>query len=429
MQRTSCESSEAATAAVEEEANAKFRQKYRRLKRYMTDMVFENAALSDHIAQVQEKVGQVSEERRFLLKKLLDHEHETETQLGRTSSKLNELIANSLPPKRQYKKREKNATVNGAPNASTSGEGGPADGQQEPQETVLDGTDVKVEKDDEANGKSGANERHGGKNGHRMGKKRGPAGKGEPPSEGGKGRRKGRPSGGTGKKRMQNITVDQSGHPKYPFTVGGFSVQSLGDIVPDRAAFHTECTIYPIGYTITRPYGHYKDPEKRCIYTCRVVDDGERPRFEIVPESTDPSGTGGGETGESKDMDLVEADIISGPTTDDCHAELLQRINTALNVGSIDSRPMGDWFFGLAHPTVANLLQRFPSAKGCTNYRTEERKETEANMEKENDPALSYDALMRHITISTYRTVPEIKEEPPDELFDHSDGNSFSLSV
>uniref|UniRef100_A0A182T857 INO80 complex subunit E N-terminal domain-containing protein n=1 Tax=Anopheles maculatus TaxID=74869 RepID=A0A182T857_9DIPT len=425
MQNTSCEPSEAATAAVDEEVNAKYRQKYRRLKRYMTDMVFENAALSDHIAQVQEKIGQVSEERRFLLKKLLDYEHEMETQLGRPSSKLNELIANSLPPKRQYKKRDKNATVNGAPHTSTSGEG-PADGQQDTQGTVKDETEVKVEKEDEPDGKSGAGERHGGKNGHRVGKKRGPAVKGESTAEGGKPRRKGR-LGGTGKKRMQNIPVDQSGHPTYPFTVSGFSVQSLGEIVPDRSAFHTECTIYPIGYTITRPYGHYKDPEKRCNYTCRVVDGGERPRFEIVPECTDPSGT----SGEVDELKVVgpEEDTISGPTTDACHAELLQRINTALNVRSIDSRPMGDWFFGLAHPTIANLLQSFPSAKACTNYRVVKRKENEANMEKENDPALSYDALMRHITISTYRTVPEIKEEPPDELFDHSDGNSFSLSV
>uniref|UniRef100_A0A182Y071 INO80 complex subunit E N-terminal domain-containing protein n=1 Tax=Anopheles stephensi TaxID=30069 RepID=A0A182Y071_ANOST len=426
MQNTSCEPSEAATAAVDEEANAKYRQKYRRLKRYMTDMVFENAALSDHIAQVQEKIGQVSEERRFLLKKLLDYEHEMETQLGRPSSKLNELIANSLPPKRQYKKRDKSATVNGAPNATTSGEG-PADAPHDTQGTVPDGTvEVKVEKDEEANGKSGAGERHGGKNGHRVGKKRGPAGKGDQAPDG-KPRRKGR-LGGNGKKRMQNITVDQSGHPTYPLPVGSFTVHSLGEIVPDRSAFHTECTLYPIGYTITRPYGHYMDPEKRCNYTCRVMDGGERPRFEIVPDDSDPAGTSG-EAGETNGTSAEEDTAISGPTTDACHAELLRRINTALNIRSIDSRPMGDWFFGLAHPTIANLLQSLPAAKACPSYRIVKRKETEASREKENDPALSYDALVRHITISTYRTVPEIKEEPPDELFDHSDGNSFSLSV
>ncbi|XP_053665293.1 transforming growth factor beta regulator 1 [Anopheles marshallii] len=423
MQTTSCEPSEAATTGVEDEVNAKYRQKYRRLKRYITDMVFENAALSDHIAQVQEKTSQVCEERRFLLKRLLDYENELETQLGRPCSKLNELIANSLPPKRQYKKRDKNATVNGTPNAGTSGEGGPD--TQDTQGTAPDGV-VENGKDDERNDKSSSAEPNGAKNGHRVGKKRGPSAKGDGAVDS-KPRKKPRLGAGTGKKRMPNITVDQSGHPTYPFTVGGFTVQSLGEIVPDRAAYHTECRIYPIGYTITRPYGHYKDPEKRCNYTCRILDDGERPRFEIVPECTDPTGV----TSESDDKKAtsVAEDTISGPTTDVCHAELLQRINTALNIRSIDSRPLGDWFFGLAHPTIANLIQSFPAAKGCTNYRGT-KKDSLANVDKENDdPAISYDALLRHITISTYRTVPEIKEEPPDELFDHSDGNSFSLSV
>lgn len=424
MQNTSCELSEAATTAVDDEVNGKYRQKYRRLKRYMTDMVFENAALCDHIAQVQDKTSQVSEERRFLLKKLLDYENELETQLGRPCSKLNELIANSLPPKRQYKKRDKSATVNGTPNASTSGEGGPD--TQDTQGTAPDGV-IENGKDDETDGKSGSVEPNGAKNGHRVGKKRGPSGKGD--AADGKPRRKPRAGAVSGKKRMANITVDQSGHPVYPFTVGGFTVQNLGEIVPERAAYHTECTIYPIGYTITRPYGHYKDPEKRCNYTCRILDDGERPRFEIVPECTDPTGVPSANESDEMKVTGVAEDTISGPTTDVCHAELLHRINTALNIRSIDSRPLGDWFFGLAHPTIANLIHSFPSAKECTNYRGI-KKENTANVDKENDdPAISYDALLRHITISTYRTVPEIKEEPPDELFDHSDGNSFSLSV
>uniref|UniRef100_A0A182W745 INO80 complex subunit E N-terminal domain-containing protein n=1 Tax=Anopheles minimus TaxID=112268 RepID=A0A182W745_9DIPT len=426
MQNTSCEPSEAATTAVEDEVNATYRKKYRRLKRYMTDMVFENAALCDHIAQVQEKTSQVSEERRFLLKKLLDYENELETQLGRPCSKLNELIANSLPPKRQYKKRDKNATVNGTPSAGTSGEGGP-DTQDTQGTASLDGEMKNGGKDDEGDVKS-VEANGSGKNGHRVGKKRGPSAKGDQVD--GKPRRKPRLGGASGKKRMHNIAVDQTGHPSYPITVGGFTVQHLGEVVTDREAYHTECTIYPVGYTITRPYGHYKDPEKRCNYTCRILDDGERPRFEIVPECADPAGivSSTNESDEAKPIG-VAGDTISGPTTDACHAELLQRINTALNIRSIDSRPLGDWFFGIAHPTIANLIQSFPGAKGCTNYKGN-KKDNTTNVDKENDdPAISYDALMRHITISTYRTVPEIKEEPPDELFDHSDGNSFSLSV
>uniref|UniRef100_A0A182PMP9 INO80 complex subunit E N-terminal domain-containing protein n=1 Tax=Anopheles epiroticus TaxID=199890 RepID=A0A182PMP9_9DIPT len=448
MQNTGCEPSEAATAsAPEDEVNAKYRHKYRRLKRYMKDLVFENAALCDHIAQVQEKISQRSEERRFMLKKLLDLENEMETQLGRPSSKLNELIASSLPPKRQYKKREKNASTatNGTASVGPSGEGGPDSSTQDTQGTAPDGVtengkDEEDEEEEENARKSGSVERHGDKNGgHRVGKKRGPHGS-KTDGAGNKVRRKARLGGtGTGsaakRQRTPTIPVDEFGHPSYPITIGNFTVHNLGEVVPDRTAYHTNCTIYPIGYTVTRPYGHYKDPEKRCNYTCRIVDDGERPRFEIVPECSDPTTSSTDETREPKGRGRgggTLEDTISGSTTDGCHAELLQRINMSLNVCSIDSRPgLGDWFFGLAHPTIANLIASFPSAKRCANFRGSSlsKRTTMASVDKENDPTLSYDALVRHVSISAYRTVPEIKEEPPDELFDHSDGNSFSLSV
>uniref|UniRef100_A0A182QCK6 INO80 complex subunit E N-terminal domain-containing protein n=1 Tax=Anopheles farauti TaxID=69004 RepID=A0A182QCK6_9DIPT len=435
MQSTSCEqaatSAPAPATSTTDDVNAKYRSKYRQLKRYMKDLVFENAALCDHISQVQEKISQRNEERRFMLKKLLDHENELEAQLGRPCSKLNELIASSLPPKRQYKKREKPPVTNGTSStaAGTSGDG--QETREDTQETSgRDDGAVMNGRSEEGSTKA---DRHAEKNGtHRGVKKRGPANKSDPTS-GNKVRKKARDSTPGKRGRNSSVAFDpQSGHPTYPIVVGGFSVQQLGEIVSDRPAYHTESVIYPIGYTATRPYGHYKDPEKRCLYTCRVLDGGDRPRFEIVPECSDPAD----ETGDSKlpkpeqneeDEEEDEEDgpyVISGSTTDGCHAELLQRINATLNMRSIDSRPSGDWFFGLAHPTIAGLLQSVPGAKRGTT-----RKDTSDTADRENDPTLSYEALVRHITISAYRTVPEIKEEPPDELFDHSDGNSFSLSV
>lgn len=332
-------------AAPNPAVNEKYRRKYRRLKRIMKNLVFENAALCDHVAQIQENILLVKEERRYLLKKLLEHENDMETQLGRPCSKLNELIANSLPPKRQYKKR-----------------------------AVPEGSAV-----DSAS-----------------------KGKGQT--------RKGRANAAVTDKSSakKNMQLNQSGHPTYPMTVAGFTVYNLGEIVADRPRYNTEYTIYPAGYTVTRPYGHLKDPLKKCIYTCRVLNNGDSPRFEIIPEN---------------DTELT----ITGNSTDACHSTLLQCINASLDCRSIDGRPSGDWFFGLSHPTICSLLQSFPSSKRCVNYKGI-KKENFANMDKENDPTLNYEALQRHITISAYHTMPEIKEEPPDELLDHSDGNSFSLS-
>lgn len=329
--------------------NEKYRRKYRRLKRVMKNLVFENAALCDHVAQIQENILLVKEERRYLLKKLLEHENDMETQMGRPCSKLNELIANSLPPKRQYKKR---AVPDG--NAADS---------------------TPKTKGQSKKGRSNASSTNTDKN---------------------------------AATKKNNVPFNQSGHPTYPMTVAGFTIYNLGEIVPDRSGYNTEYTIYPVGYTVTRPYGHLKDPLKKCIYTCRVLDNGDSPCFEIIPEN---------------DTELT----ITGNSTDACHATLLQCINASLDCRNIDGRPSGDWFFGLSHPTICSLLQSFPSSKRCLNYKGI-KKENFANMDKTNDPTLNYEALQRHITISAYHTMPEIKEEPPDELLDHSDGNSFSLS-
>nr|XP_019525339.2 LOW QUALITY PROTEIN: transforming growth factor beta regulator 1 [Aedes albopictus] len=325
--------------------NERYRRKYRRLKRMMKNLVFENAALCDHVAQIQENILLVKEERRYLLKKLLEHENDMETQMGRPCSKLNELIANSLPPKRQYKKR-----------AVPDGSG-------------ADSTTTKTK------GQS----------------------------------KKGRASADKNNAK-KNVQLNQSGHPTYPMTVAGFTIYNLGEIVPDRPGYNTEYTIYPVGYTVTRPYGHLKDPLKKCIYTCRVLDNGDAPRFEIIPEN---------------DLELT----ISGSSTDACHATLLQCINASLDCRSIDggTGPSGDWFFGLAHPTIGSLLQSFPSSKRCPNYKGIKKEHFAHMVDKANDPTLNYEALQRHITIAAYHTMPEIKEEPPDELLDHSDGNSFSL--
>uniref|UniRef100_A0A7M4F712 INO80 complex subunit E N-terminal domain-containing protein n=1 Tax=Crocodylus porosus TaxID=8502 RepID=A0A7M4F712_CROPO len=51
--------------------NEKYRLKYSRLRRAAKAMVFENAALCDEIARLEEKFLHVKEERRFLLTKLL----------------------------------------------------------------------------------------------------------------------------------------------------------------------------------------------------------------------------------------------------------------------------------------------------------------------------------------------------------------------
>ena len=110
---------------------------------------------------------------------------------------------------------------------------------------------------------------------------------------------------------------------------------------------------------------------------------------------------------------------IAGPSPDLCHAALLQTINN--NSGSsrhLEVRPQGELFFGLGHPTVMTLLQSTPSAAECVNF-IAFKSDTDFNIDKDNDPTINYESLQNYIGLSAYHNVPEIKEEPPDELLEH----------
>lgn len=119
-------------------------------------------------------------------------------------------------------------------------------------------------------------------------------------------------------------------------------------------------------------------------------------------------------------MDIV----IYGPTPDLCHAALIQQLNSNSDIPEIEIRPQGEWFFGLAHPTVMTLLQTSPNAALCLNFKTFN---VDAfSLDKDTDPSISFDALQRHIAISNYNNVLEIKEEPPDELFEKTTTTSVN---
>lgn len=118
---------------------------------------------------------------------------------------------------------------------------------------------------------------------------------------------------------------------------------------------------------------------------------------------------------------------IAGPSPDLCHAALLQTINSNSNARHIEVRPQGEWFFGLGHPTVMTLLQTTPSAADCQDFIGF--KSDTFNMDMFNDPTINYDSLQIYLgkntsataASSVYHMVPEIKEEPPEDLFENVD--------
>lgn len=195
------------------------------------------------------------------------------------------------------------------------------------------------------------------------------------------------------KSEVVDIKVDSiTGQPIFPFTVDGFTVYNLGSVVYQKHGYHTNEYIYPVGYRVSRVYGHFKDPERKCVYTCRVLENGEFPRFEIIATQLEPKFR------------------LTGPSPDYCHTSLLQCINNA-NARNVDIRPQGESFFGLSNPTIAAFIAKLPNAEKCAKYAPKREVTVASGLA---DASLNFDALQRHMNLSSsynsFGTIPEIKE-------------------
>lgn len=174
-------------------------------------------------------------------------------------------------------------------------------------------------------------------------------------------------------------------------------------MVADRPEFHGEDVIYPVGYLATRIYGSQHDPTVKCIYSCKISEVNGLPKFEL-------------------EMDDHSVPVV-GDTSDVCHSLLLQHINDALSLNVVSTRPRGNDFFGLSHPTVLNLLQSFPASKKCYNYKWNkfEVSRTGDLYTEDNDASLSYDYLQRSISFCKYKMAPDILKKPKNEIVDDKD--------
>lgn len=196
---------------------------------------------------------------------------------------------------------------------------------------------------------------------------------------------------------IQKIPLDNSGKPIYPINLGGFTLHSLGEIVPENINFHTANWIYPVGYVATRIYAHPKEPDRKCVFTCKILNNSGIPQFQIIPDAEFDS-------------------VFFGESANICHLGLLETIVRITDVTNLPLRPQGERFFGLGNPTVMSLLQSDANFKNCGVFKGFIVDGGYAIEDK--DPTLNYDALQTLITISAFHTVPEVKEEPPDELLE-----------
>ncbi|XP_049634319.1 transforming growth factor beta regulator 1 [Suncus etruscus] len=317
--------------------NGKYRLKYLRLRKAAKATVFENAAICDEIARLEEKFLKAKEERRYLLKKLLQLQALTEGEVQAVAPS----HSSSLPL--AYGVASTVGTIQG-----TGPIAGPSTGAEEPFAK-----------------KSKKERKEKGKENNKL--------------EVLKKTSKKRKLEAGARKPVQPIALDPSGRPVFPIGLGGLTVYSLGEIITDRPGFHDESAIYPVGYCSTRVYDSMKHPDQKCLYTCQVKDGGMLPQFEIVPED-DPQ------------------NAIVSSSADVCHAELLKTISVTLGKPPPDLLPSGADFFGFSHPTIQSLIQSCPGAQQCINYRWVKydvcQPERQLSQElPENDATISFDAF------------------------------------
>ncbi|XP_008424213.1 transforming growth factor beta regulator 1 isoform X1 [Poecilia reticulata] len=325
--------------------NEKYRLKYQRLRKAARTMIFENAALCDEIAHTEEKFLRAKEERKFLLKSLLQYQTLSEGELLPTPSSSS---VPSVPP----------AALTSAPAAGASG----SSLAHNPMSLVSIGEEgllKKPKKERKDRGKENGKEEFPKK----MSKKRKLA---------------------DGSRRLvQPIPLDSSGRPVFPIVLGGLTVYSLGEIITDRTLFYDECAIYPVGFCSTRVYASMKHPEQQCLYTCQIKDGGTGPQFEIVPEE-----------------DPQNAIVASSALT--CHSNLLKAIASNSSQAVVPIIPSGADFFGFSHPTIQNLIQSCPGARKCSNYRWvrfEVCRHSDGQLPRglsEDDASISFEAYLRH---------------------------------
>ncbi|XP_069803551.1 transforming growth factor beta regulator 1 [Dendropsophus ebraccatus] len=213
----------------------KYRLKCLRLRRTAKTMIFENAALCDEIARLESKFIRAKDERRFLLKRLLQLQALSEDDPAGTHSSGLSLGFDMS---------------------------GLSDGNLEMSltSTVEDGAGKKTKKERREKGKENKAEVM-----KKLSKKK-------------------KVSEGATRRWVQPILLDPCGRPVFPIVLDGLTVYSLGEIISDRSNFHDKTAIYPVGFCSTRVYVSMRSPEQKCLYTCQIKDGWSGPQFEIVPE-------------------------------------------------------------------------------------------------------------------------------------------------
>lgn len=359
-------------------ATNRFEKKHKHLKKLVKQMIFVNASVCDEVVRMEDKVTQAKEERRFLLKQVL--------QQQAMSTMLGQMVSGKQPT----------ATTLASPVKGSGGSGG--GGTRLASQSVAQ---LLGEAEKRSKKKAAATTAAGGST---SGKKKAAGGSREvhnSPDDSLK-LKLAKKVKMSCKRLVQSIPLDDTGRPILPIELGNLVVYCLGEIVSDRPGFHTAEYIYPVGFCTTRVYAGVHENHTKCLYTCKIQDGGPSPQFEISPEDT---------RGQS----------FTGTTASECHQKLLDAVlkTRSLELSTLENK--GPEFFGFSHPTIQNLIQSCPGARKCNSYEWQKFEATKDSTEKhtpatEDDPLVNFDALQKFISSQQGVTQQKEVETPSSSL-------------
>lgn len=147
---------------------------------------------------------------------------------------------------------------------------------------------------------------------------------------------------------LQGIQRDENNKPILPFRAGVFNVISLGRVIYDNDEYHCERHIYPVGYTVRRPYHSMVDVDKIVTYTCSIKEGKDKPLFHVVAE------------------DCPEK-VIQSSTATGAWIPVITAVSK-LKKKDKSSSTSGPENFGLSNPKISVLIQELDGVEKCKNY-------------------------------------------------------------
>jgi len=169
------------------------------------------------------------------------------------------------------------------------------------------------------------------------------------------------PSFKVARRVLTNVSVLDSVPNGMYMRIGALSVDNVGEIEYERAAFHTESLVFPVNYRATRVFWSPANVLTRALYTMEIIDGGDRPLFRITV---------------SQPKLVFQADSVAAVFTQVLARIREQREKYSL-VRPVFAKNFAETFFGLNYPTVVKLIEGLPHMAWCKDYVFQYRKDLE----------------------------------------------------